>query len=248
MKRILESPLWCREIPPLLMFLLFFAAWGGQFLLSQLLMFAWQLFARAGMSAGFAVPEMTFGIWFAVLISELLGIAVLLAGWRVISSGRESGLRKLSREELLWVSGGLFVAVMGTGILTGFWGNILEFFKIPHSESQEVVDMFRRGGWAVRCMIAVTAVLVVPLFEELLFRKTLFGCFAGLGNIPAMVLTSVIFGVVHFFLLGMPGLCWIGLVFQILYLATGNIMVNTAAHGLLNFCALIAALFIPHGI
>lgn len=234
MRRILLPPLWCRDLNRWQLISLFLLAWGGQFVSSQLLMGAF--LAAAG------EDNHIFLTWCAVLLSEILGIVILLAGWKNFLGRNRMDMRLMRSKEWKLALLGLGIAVLGSGALSAEWEFVLEFFDIPYSEEQEVVDMFRNSGVYGKILIGFTAVAVVPFFEELLFRRTLFAFFARWGNLTAMILTSVIFGAVHFFLLGLPALCWLGFVFQALYLRSRNVFVSTAAHAMLNFCALFVAL------
>ena len=231
MRRILLSPIWSRGLLLRELFLVILLAWGGQTLAVPLV------------ESILPLSDETLRVWSAILISEIFGIGILLAGWHYLRPGKWTDCRWLTKSEWKLVLLGFGIAVLGSGVLGDLWKTVLDIFEIPYDEEQPIVDMFRRSAWGGKLLVAITAVLVVPFFEEVLFRKTIFAFFARWGNILAIVITSFIFGAVHFFLLGFPSLCWIGLVFQVIYLRSRNIMVSTAAHGLLNLCALAAAFF-----
>jgi membrane protease YdiL (CAAX protease family) len=82
---------------------------------------------------------------------------------------------------------------------------------------------------------------LVPLSEELVFRRCLYELLLKFGAPAAMVGTALIFSAAHGFLLGLPGLFFIGLVFQILCNTTRNLWCSIIAHAMLNATVLITA-------
>jgi len=90
--------------------------------------------------------------------------------------------------------------------------------------------------------IWLTMVVAAPITEEFLFRGLLYRGIAEsrLGAVGALVITSVVFGLVHY-----PGFGWprvigtglVGLLFGWLRWRNGNIGVSIVAHATLNFIA-----------
>lgn len=234
MRRIFLPPLWSRELSPAALLTLFLLGLGGQILSSA-------LFSHL-LSVLFPQMEQMAVVWLAVLLSEVLGIVFLLAAWRNLLPGKIPDMRPMDKRMWKLTFAAFIIAVTGSGVLGGFWQSFLDLTGIPYSDEQDVTEMFRSSSLYGKLLIGFTAVLIVPFFEELLFRRTLYALFVRWGNVAAIVLASLIFGAAHGFLLGTPSLCWIGLVFQVFYLYSRNIWVSTAAHAILNFTALLGVL------
>lgn len=83
--------------------------------------------------------------------------------------------------------------------------------------------------------IILSAVIVAPVMEELVFRKFLLDRIAGYGHWTAMAVSAVIFGIAHgnfyqfFYAFGL------GLIFAYIYLHTGKIGYTIAFHMIINF-------------
>lgn len=68
--------------------------------------------------------------------------------------------------------------------------------------------------------MGAVVIILVPISEEVFFRRGLYGVLRPLGAWTALIVTSLLFSAVHFFLLGFPSLFLMGLVFQLVYLKT----------------------------
>jgi membrane protease YdiL (CAAX protease family) len=88
---------------------------------------------------------------------------------------------------------------------------------------------------APQLILAVMAVGVAPVAEELLFRGILYP-FAKQRMRPALALwgTSILFGAVHFNLMTLLPLTFLALMLTWLYELTGNLLAPIVAHGLFN--------------
>ena len=78
-------------------------------------------------------------------------------------------------------------------------------------------------------LLALAGVLI-PIVEELMFRRLLFGLLRPIGTVAAMLATALIFAAAHGFLYGLPALLGLGLVFQWQYLHTGNLLTPMMTH------------------
>ncbi len=126
----------------------------------------------------------------------------------------------------------LQIGVMGLMLATQL---ILKLLDIDFEPEQAVMRRFRESGTAGRIALAVAVTTVIPLTEELFFRRLLFGCILPYtGTAAAAVIVSVIFGAAHGFAAGFPALCWIGLCFQWIYLKTGNFACPVLLHSMVN--------------
>lgn len=84
------------------------------------------------------------------------------------------------------------------------------------------------------CNLLVLAILA-PIFEELFLRKLVIDRLLPYGELPAILLSGIAFGLVHgnfsqFFYAALTGI-----IFGFVYVKTGNIWINISLHALLNF-------------
>jgi membrane protease YdiL (CAAX protease family) len=89
----------------------------------------------------------------------------------------------------------------------------------------------------------VAAVLVAPLFEEVLFRGFLFRGFQSsfIGTTGAVMLTSILWAALHiqYNLYGMGFIACTGVLFGIARVQTGSLLVPLTLHATLNFTDMI---------
>jgi len=121
------------------------------------------------------------------------------------------------------------------GTLAGLWGMGVLIGNLPTvfgSYSDSVLD-FSDLGWACWPSWLMTAV-AAPVFEELIFRKTLIDKLRVLGEREALLISSLLFGLVHqnsaqfFYAYGA------GLMLGMLYLRTGRVGYTMLLHAMVN--------------
>lgn len=149
------------------------------------------------------------------------------------------GLRKVGFREFLLCVGALLIILAGSAFLTAFWQQFLEYFKIPFEKEQALLQMVRNSDMKMLLQLLLLTAVLVPVMEELVFRRALYGILLKLGASVALVGTSVIFGAAHGFLLGFPGLCFMGLVFQCVANRTRNLWCSILLHAMLNATVLL---------
>lgn len=155
-------------------------------------------------------------------------VSMALALWGMLryrrvrgGTGRvaQSSLRGLDPVLLLWSCVFMFAA-----------GVVLEpaLSLLP----QPSVDM-GRGFWA-----AVTLIVFAPLFEEVMCRGVVLGAVrAKYGVVPAWLLSSLFFAVLHLQPLLVVNAFVIGLILGFIYIATGSIWASVLLHAANNAIA-----------
>lgn len=229
---------WRRHLPwPLLLFALF--ATLGAAMFGAL---AGGVVGRLGFGVvptGASLPEMLGQSLLAIPI--LFGAAAMWPPRGMLAA--KLGIRPLSRADagtalLVCVA----VLVVG-GALTEGWQALLDWSGIPYREKQDLLLDALAASPVQLIALGVVVVVAVPVTEEIFFRRILFGLFRPLGAWRAILLTSLVFSLVHFFLLGIPALFVMGLGFQLAYLLRRNLAAAMLAHGLVNLCALVGTFF-----
>ena len=88
---------------------------------------------------------------------------------------------------------------------------------------------------AIRIYLTFLAVLLAPLFEEVLFRGIGLPVLARkLGVAPAVVIMSALFAAIHFHVPSLVPLFVIAVSFSLAYIYTGSILVPVVMHGMFN--------------
>jgi membrane protease YdiL (CAAX protease family) len=80
----------------------------------------------------------------------------------------------------------------------------------------------------------IFTVLLAPLFEEIFFRKLLIDRLYPYGEIPAVLISGIAFGLVHGNFSQLFYAVAVGLIFGFVYTRTGNIRYSIAMHMILN--------------
>ena len=94
-------------------------------------------------------------------------------------------------------------------------------------------SMLGGGGW-----LLVSAVLIAPLFEELVFRGYIAGLLkSAYGGLAAWIVSAVIFGAVHFYPSVIPTATLSGLVLCFFYLRYRSLVMAILLHAMNNLTA-----------
>jgi membrane protease YdiL (CAAX protease family) len=142
-----------------------------------------------------------------------------------------------------------WVAIFGGGLL-------MDSYLIPRilPGAVDVETYNPLAGYAevdslVRLVLFATIGLLVPVVEELLFRGVLLGTFSRwLGPIPAIVVSSGIFGFLHASTWTAHDLAyviwatWAGVILAVLRVATARLGAGILAHAITNCLAVAVAL------
>lgn len=184
-----------------------------------------------------AGPPSLAPLWAAVLV---LQVPVLLLIHRFLLRHGTGwiagfGLRVRPLPKLLgWVGGSVFLCVV-TLLAVNVFMQALTKRLGWQSDLQSVVLALQNGSVAVKATIAFTAIVLAPIVEEPLFRGILYQSCRDAGHRWAgLVLTSLIFGVVHGNLPTLLPLSLFGAYQCWLYERTGNLLVCILTHAGFN--------------
>ena len=131
---------------------------------------------------------------------------------------------------------GWFVICMG-GV---YFGNLIGQFLMAvvsaitgqpmvNQVEEMIMDM---SLWAV----IVSAVILAPIMEELIFRKLILDRLAGYGPAVAMSVSALVFGLAHGNFYQFFYAFLLGLIFAYIYLRTGKVRYSMMLHMMVNFC------------
>lgn len=144
---------------------------------------------------------------------------------------------------LLIVLGGFVAAFTGSGLL----GLLQEkLFSIEVTEQDAILKLVEEGDSFELALLTISAVVLAPMCEELLFRHMFFRrLWHGAGPTLAWVLPAIAFSLYHFNLPGLAIYAWLGLVFAAAYLFSGRLWVAMAVHGTYNAAGVALLLWMP---
>ncbi len=129
------------------------------------------------------------------------------------------------------------VGIVCIGILYNYLATKLGLLGDPGF--QEANRTLNNGSLYLKVL---TSALVVPILEELLFRGTIAGQLElFLGRIPAIVISSVLFGAMHFNVVQFVYAFLIGMLLSLAYLKSHRIWIPILAHGLTNLLVILLA-------
>lgn len=144
---------------------------------------------------------------------------------------------------LLIVLGGFVLALVGAGVL----GAIQEqLFSIEVTEQDAIMKLVEEGDTLDLVLLTISAVVLAPVSEELLFRHMFFRRLRhGAGPTLAWILPALAFSLFHFNLSGLVIYVWLGLVFAAAYLFSGRLWVAMAVHASYNAAGVALLLWMP---
>ena len=175
-------------------------------------------------------PLAAFGVLMAFLYFSGGGLAEICS-FRVMKSGE--GFKVVSSLLLLYVM-----------ILIGhYWS--LEFFEYigwTVEETQPLTETLKNAGLVEKIIIGIITVGLAPVGEEIVFRRMLYGVIAPYGRTKALLLSSFLFSIAHFYPAGIVGLFAMALILQLLYLHTRNLWCPIQVHVIFNALSFISVL------
>lgn len=205
-----------------------------------------------GLAGYLLVPPLLFalfpgcGIAVKLFLPSLLGIAAVTA---VLSGGdspaqlpKKAGLGRMRWRATGFTIGFMLPLTIAVGVTTSCFQLLLKKFGIDFAECQPLLEFAAQADATTLVLVVLAVCVLVPIAEELLFRRAMFGALLPLGETPALIFTALIFALCHGFLLGLPGLFLLGAGFQYLYRRYQNLAYPLLAHAFFNFIPICAVL------
>jgi membrane protease YdiL (CAAX protease family) len=195
------------------------------------------------LSMGLALVQRVTGIQLppaSGAITLLAELALLLPVWWF-------GIRKY---RLPWSCVGLrpFAPVRDLGLgcvflMLGFWFSLAWslFLSLFGLRTQPDLLPLFGGGIGGLLLALFTGGLIAPIAEEVFFRGFVFaGLYRHLGLRRAIVLSAILFALVHILPTSWPPIFVLGVLFALLYERTGSIWPAVALHGAINSISFLA--------
>ncbi len=166
---------------------------------------------------------------------------LLASGQPAILSG--FGFRRVSRSTLIAMPLLLLGTEVAVAAVSFGWEKLLSELAVDYNQRQYLVALIDDADWGELLLLTIAVAVIMPFFEEIVFRRVLYDLLLPLGTVSALLTTSLLFSLVHGFLAGLPGLFVLGMVFQLTYLVTRNLAAAIILHGLTNLTTVIATLY-----
>lgn len=182
------------------------------------------------------------------LVSSFLlyiALAVLVVGFLVF---RNFDLRKTFGLDVRGWSPWLVPAWLLVLLPLVYLAQLVSYFLSgPHQAPQAVVDfLLNSAGWRERAAVFVIAVVAAPLTEELLFRGCIYGFLRqSVGRLQGMVVSSILFAMIHGHAPSLPGLFLLALGLVLVYERCGSLWAPIGMHAAFNGLTVVAAIFWP---
>ena len=173
------------------------------------------------------------------------GALLLLGGFLYFSKNKISEIcsfRHLGSGVAYKVVFSVFLILL-LSFICHYWS--CEFFKfvgLTVDEEQPLAESLREASLPEIIIIGITTIVFAPIGEEIVFRRMLYGLLFPLGSVKALFLTSFLFSIAHFYLVGIPGLFFLAMILQLLYLHTRNLWCPIQVHMIFNALSVIAVL------
>lgn len=187
------------------------------------------------------------------LICPFFSIAVLFVGGTLMSNGslrcfaRELELRRFPFGMLLLGIPLSIAIAIGSGMITTVWQLCADKLGWAFG-TPPTVDIMTNQTHLQVAALAVTALLAAPLYEEIIFRRVLFGTvYRRFHAVIAFAVTALCFGSVHFSLLQLPGFLFMSTLWQYFYMREKNLWVSIILHFFNNLIAVSALLLVRYG-
>jgi membrane protease YdiL (CAAX protease family) len=198
------------------------------------------------------LPDVEAAPWSAILAGPILiGTAGLsyVAFERVLEREPQP-IRPMDGRKSAGVVAGLLIALGAVAL--AMIGSVLLavaqelVFSREVEEQQAIVELVERGEPFELAMLTLSAVILAPLTEELLFRHMFFRrLIQQVGPFAAWTLPALAFALAHWNPVGLLVYVWLGTVFAMAYALSGRLWVAVLAHAGHNAFALTMLLYAP---
>ena len=175
-------------------------------------------------------------LWYALLF---LFLYVTLAVLRDVPFWRSLGWRKLNANHAAGSASGWMYFFSGCGLAIFV---ALASYNMKNTDHLPIQEIFKNRSGAF--LLMTMAVFVAPLVEETVFRGYLYPLFAkSLGVLPGILITGVLFGLMHGSQLGwtfrlVALLTLVGVIFTFARARTGTVLASFLLH--LGYNSMIA--------
>ena len=145
----------------------------------------------------------------------------------------------------VWICVAVCVFMLGVSAFTTInFKKFLDFFDI-HYQPPAFLSLALSCDTTGFILLAIAAAIIAPVAEEILFRRVIYGYIAArVGIAGSVVLTSMLFAMIHDSFAQFPALFLLGVAFQLTYLHFHSLYPSIVLHFLNNGAAVCAILLV----
>ncbi len=190
------------------------------------------------------LAESDWYLWVVTAISlEVIGFPIYYLIIRKIPNSPKGEVVKLKPLTFLAI---FFICTAGMYI-TNFFSTILTFM-ISAIKGEELINPVAEAIMDGNIIITlIYAAVIAPVFEELIFRKLLLDKLRRFGDIPAILLSGLAFGLFHLNLSQFFYAAVLGFIFAYVTLRTNTVMYAILLHMMINFIASVMTPLVTEG-
>ncbi len=180
-------------------------------------------------------------------VAIYLVLILMLAGFLALRGANLAelfGFNKLPAGKSLLAAAGFLLAAYPLLALAGGIGQVVAG---EGQEVQGIVQFFvSNENTGERMLVIFMAVVVAPVVEEFIFRGYFYGTLkARIGMLPAMLLSGLVFSVVHAHVPSLGVFLLLSICLVIAFELTGSLLVPMAMHAIFNAVSVSVLIFIP---
>lgn len=147
-----------------------------------------------------------------------------------------ANLRKLIFSPVVYLAVIPFIMLISKG-----YHLLLERIYSSEVALQDVAQIVSGNLSWLEILYMITAIFIAPVYEELMFRGVIFPYFAKrAGLIPALIIVSVLFALMHFHLPSFVPLAILSGVLCLAYWRTGSLWTSIGVHMIFNAVSILA--------
>lgn len=130
------------------------------------------------------------------------------------------------------------VLLLNGGVIT-LWVELFNYLGFPLPDETALEIIIKDAGTGLFVSLAIMAIVLAPVVEEIVFRRVLFGFTSTRYGAPiALFLTSAVFALIHLDWKNLPGLFILGMVFQVTTLLCRSLWPAIIMHSTNNTIAM----------
>ena len=181
-------------------------------------------------------PDINPGHPFLASTEALVYVASGAFAWSRLRRMGRNPFRRLTAHDVRTILLGVAALMI---VRVGTAAQLILTHQTKHVQSGfehfDVVSKVPATTYISIALAVLTAVILAPIVEELLFRGLIFGALAPrLGVLASALITALLFGAIHGDAILFPTLAALGFVAALAYAATANLWVAVILHSLNN--------------
>ncbi|HBI30497.1 MAG TPA: hypothetical protein DDY45_00535 [Verrucomicrobiales bacterium] len=171
----------------------------------------------------------------SIAMLSIASIVPLILFWRT-NLVEFFGLRWLRWKSIFWIMPAFVFAMMIVAKILEVCGWVTWVQDSLGAKPQEAVTLVQEASdVGLLVAIAVSAIIIAPIAEELIFRGYLYPVVKRFTDRWfASIFSGVFFGVIHFNVMGLPILALMGFILAVIYEKSGSLWVPIGCHAAFN--------------